>query len=156
MGWRSSDTVIVFSAFTLPLVSAILAIAAFNDFRYADLSTIELDWICWAFLGFLISCAKVGLLLGDQRALYIQHKDWRWKLGGLWTLSHAIGFMFIFLMWAAVGIIAAQLPNTPIYYSPVDGIPPQFLTGSIFMTIQAVLLGILVFGLICRFRLGEK
>lgn len=152
--WRQSDTAVVVLAFLLPLLSAVLAFLTFDDWSWGRWNTIEVDWVAWAFIGLVLALYKVGLLAGDVEAAVRQRRGWRYVVGGWWTLGNSIGFALAFAAWAIVGTIAGQMPTTEIRTSAGD-IPTSFITGGLFMLVEAVFIGVMTFGLICRIRLAE-
>lgn len=152
--WRRTDTAVVLLAFLLPLLSAVLAFASFNQWTFGTWNTIEADWVAWAFLGLVLAVYKCGLLAGDVEAAMRQGRGWRYVVGGWWTLGNSIGFALAFLAWAIVGVIAGQMPTTEIRTGSGD-IPTSFITGGLFMLVEAVFIGVMTFGLICRIRLAE-
>ncbi len=152
--WQPRDTVIVALAFSLPLLSGLLALSTYNEITLGNVSVIEFDWTFWAVIGILVATYKLYLLGGDQAALSELRRGSREWLGGLWGLANVIGFDFIFLTWVVAGAVAMQFPTNPI--PRVAGIPPQMLTGGAFILGEAVLLGIMVFGLRCRQLLDRR
>lgn len=152
--WRHGDTAVVLLAFLLPLLSTVLAFAMFREWSWGRWNTIEVDWVGWACIGLVLALYKVGLLAGDVEAAMRQGRGWRYVVGGWWTLGNSIGFALAFAAWLIVGVIAGQMPTTEIQTGSGD-IPTSFITGGLFMLVEAVFIGVMTFGLICRIRLAE-
>lgn len=155
MGWRRSDTLLTVSAFLLPLVTAITSILLYEDISWGNISTTEVGYTFWACIGLPIALFKTWLMAGDNLAVHELRRDWRRALTAAWAISNPLAFTFTFIMWIVVGYTAMMLPSTPIWQSPYGGIPPAIITNGAFLLVEAVTLGVTIFGLLCRLRLGR-
>lgn len=152
--WRNSDTALVVLAFALPLLSGVVAVLLFDRWTWGAWTTIEADWTAWAVIGLGVALYKAGLLAGDIEAAHASRRGWRYAVGGWWILANTLGFGLAFAAWAIVGLVAGQLPPADIRAGSVD-VPASLVSGGLFMLVEAALIGVMVFGLVCRIRLAE-
>lgn len=153
-GWSWSDTAVMAATVVLPLLTCAWVFSgAASD--VGNFSPLELDWSAWAGVGIVVAVVKLWLVAGDQLALRALHRGWREQLGGLWSLSTVAGFLLVFGMMAAIGWLAGQIPTFPPSPGEEEWRVAGFVSGLLFLGVERVLLAILVFGLICRRRLGE-
>lgn len=154
-GWRRSDTLAMLVVLVMPLLSGAWVFSGAAR-GVANFSPLELDWTAWGCVGALVAACKVVLLTGDQVAVRSLDHGWRPWLGGLWTLSNAVGFLLVFLLLAIVGWLVGQVPTLPTPPGAEEWATISFVSALLFMGVERVLLVFTVFGLICRYRLGES
>lgn len=149
VAWTWRDTVTVLGAFTVPFLCGVGALLIVDGEGFGTWSTIEIDWTAWAIIGMVLTLVKIYLLYGDLRSVDELGRGWRYQIGAWWTLANALGFFFTFLSWAIVGVVAGQIPGA----SPTTTV--ALISGGLFMMAEAVLIGVVTFGLICRVRLAQ-
>lgn len=152
-GWRRSDTLAMLVTLLLPLLSGAWVFSG-SARNVANFSPLELDWTGWGGVGVLVAAYKVFLLAGDQAVVRRLDHGWRPWLGGLWTLSNAIGFLLTFLLLTIVGWLVGQVPTLSPPPGAEEWATISFVSALLFMGVERVLLVFTVFGLICRYRLG--
>lgn len=153
-GWRWRDTAIVLAAFGVPLLTSVGAFLFFNELAWGTWTTIEASWTAWGVVGCALTAFKSWLLAGDLRSVDELGRSWRYRLGAWWTLANALGLFFAFAVWTVVGFLSGQVPSAPSV-AGVARLPIALISGSLFMSVEAVLIGVVTFGLIARVRLAE-
>lgn len=151
--WTWRDTVVVLSAFGVPLATSIAAFLFWDEWAWGTWSSIELNWTVLGAVGTALCTFKSWLLVGDL--LGVWSRGWRYILGAWWSLANVLGLGFAFTAWTIVGWTAGQFPSSPTAVTGAARLPIAVINGTLFMSVEAILLGVITFGLLARVRLAE-
>lgn len=149
--WTWRDTAVVLAAFGIPLLTSVAAFLFFDEVAWGTWTSIEANWTGWGAVGMVLTAFKSWLLAGDLWS--VAERGWRYRLGAWWTLANTLGLFFAFTAWTVVGAIAGQLPSAPT--ATAARVPLALISGTLFMSVEAILIGVVTFGLIARIRLSE-